>query len=501
MNNEIKSEAPKAHAKKRSSGRPLLLMLLCGIAFIILCILVVDVTNSGDKIKRFFSKAPAAKPAERPKTLPPEIRMVEKIVEVPVEKIVVKTVEKIIEVKPPMPSKYIDRQVIDTAKLWNGINVVSTVEAKQGKLASIEREDDKGYQIEIKLTFTIPKPNETPEEIATLNTHLPKMLKDFTKLIENANVSPFYHHLYELKTTRIQQKATRFDSVLSRHNLYDCETVLEITHPETGRKTLLVQGDMDVVSDGSDGDRWPELDNYISMSDYYQPFTSYGWAKQTNTPNPLLKTWKERLKKAEEAYAVPGLSSSRNRDLEAQIADRKLGIADMEGRSFLIAEADPFIVVPLSFLGRKDQNEFGPAIGDYAVVIYEDKLYPAIAGDAGPSFKFGEASLRMAKALNPKANPYNRPVSDLKVTYLVFPNSADDKKGPPDLEAWHAKCSELITDLGGLGEGYQLYEWEDLIAKKRAENGPKEKTEVPEPENSTNPGADAQAEGTPKPEN
>ena len=350
----------------------------------------------------------------------------------------------------------------------------------RGKFASIEREDDKGYQIEIKLTFTIPKPNETPEEIATLNPHLPKMLKDFPKLVENANVSPFYHHLYELKTTRIQQKATRFDEVLSRHNLYDCETVLEITHPETGRKTLLVQGDMDVVSDGSDGDRWPELDNYISMSDYYQPFTSYGWSKQTNTPNPLLKTWKERLKKAEEAYAVPGLSSSRNRDLEAQIASRKLGIADMEGRSFLIAEADPFIVIPLSFLGRKDQNEFGPAIGDYAVVIYEDKLFPAIAGDAGPSFKVGEASLRMAKALNPKANPYNRPVSDLKVTYLVFPNSADEKKGPPDLEAWHRTCGTLLDDLGGLAEGYQLHQWEDLIAKKRAEE--KKAEEEPEPE-------------------
>ncbi len=482
MNDKGKNKSRKNPATKLSCGKILLLLFLCGIAFAVLCVLLIDVTNSGDRVKRVIARVLDIKAPGAPKVPPPEIKVVEKIVKVPVEKIVEKTVEKIVEVKPPMPSSYVSWQKIDTAKLWNGINVVSTVEAKQGKFASIERENDKGYQIELKLTFTIPKPNETPDEIAALNPHLPKMLKDFQKLVESANVSPFYHHLYELKTTRIQQNATRLDKVLSRHNLYDCETVLEITHPDSGRKALLIQGDMDVVSDGSDGDRWPELDDYISMSDYYQPFTSYGWAKRTSTPNPVLKSWKEKLDKAEKEFALPGLSIERNRTLRAQIAKYKPGVIDMEGRSFLIAEADPFIVVPLSFLGRKDENGFGPAIGDYAVVIYEGKLYPAIAGDAGPSYKFGEASLRIAKALNPKANPYNRPVSDLHVTYLLFPDSADPVKGPPDLVAWHKKCGAMLEELGGLGQGYQLHQWEDLIAKKRAEKEAEEKNaESPDP--------------------
>ena len=478
----------KRRSAKASIGKVFALMMLVLVAFAVLCVLIIDVTNSGDKVRNLIAKVVGIKQTAPVKVTPQpdsKPRVVKEIVKVPVEKVVVKTVEKIVKVKPPMPSKYIDRKVIDTAKLWNGINVTSSVEAKEGRFASIERKDEKGYRIEIKLTFAIPKANQTPEEIAALNPNLPKILKDFPKLIEGAEVSPFYHHLYDLKKTRIQQRATRFDKLMTRHNLYDCETVLEIAHPDTGRKVLLIQGDMDVVSDGSDGDRLPELDDYISMSDYYQPFTSYGWAKQSDTPNPLLKTWKERLAKAEAAYAVPGLSAARNRDLENQIASRKRGIADMEGRSFLIAEADPFVVIPLSFLNRKDEDEFGPAIGDYVVVIYQDKLYPAIAGDAGPSFKFGEASLRMAKALNPKANPYNRPVSDLKVTYLVFPNSADPQKGPPDLEAWNQKCSALLKDLGGIGEGYQLHHWEDLIAKRRAAREAEEKAKAEKPPETT----------------
>src|SRR5690606_31230663 len=136
--------------------------------------------------------------------------------------------------------------------------------------------------------------------------------------------------------------------------------------------------------------------------------------------------------------------------------------------SYLIAEADPFIVIPLSFLGRRNETEFGPAIGDYAVVVFEDRLYPDIAGDAGPTWKFGEAYLRIAREIKAKYSPYNQPASDLKDTYLIFPGSADETKGPPNLEAWRQRCAELIDEIGGLGEGYSLHQWEDLIAKKKA---------------------------------
>jgi hypothetical protein len=231
------------------------------------------------------------------------------------------------------------------------------------------------------------------------------------------------------------------------------------------------------------------------MSQYYQPFTSYGWAKRSSTPNPLLARWETKLKEYEEEFAVEGLSIERNRFLRSQIETYKAEISDMKARSYLIAEADPFFVLPLSFLGRRDENEFGPAIGDYGVIIYGDQLYPAIAGDAGPSWKFGEASLRVARHLNEKASPYNRPVSDLDVTYLIFPGSAEERKGPPDLEAWHARCSELLAAIGGVGEGFQLHQWEDLIAKKKAAEATADEEAPPEDEPAREPAAIPRGDG------
>lgn len=465
--NDLPPRSVRPRRKKHPVFTGFVVMLLLGMVFLVLGLIVVDITNSGERIRNLIlgeKKEPVA--VERPE---PEV--VEKIVEVPVEKVVEKVVEKIVEVevKEDMPSSYVEWQKIDTAKLWSDIPIVTEVETVQGDRAITERERDESYQIEMKVKLTIPKPNETAEELAEINPELPKMLSDFDKLVESAEVSPFFHYLYELKTKRIQENVTRLDKVLSRHNLYDLETALEIQHPELGGKVLFVQGEMDVVTDGSDGDRMATLDDYISMSDYYQPFTSYGWPKKTKTPNPLLARWEGKLKEYEKEFAIKGLSIERNRYLRSQIEIYKPGVADLKARSFLIAEVDPFFVLPLSFLGRSDETEFAPSIGDYGVIVYGDKLYPAIAGDAGPSWKFGEASLRMAKEINEKATPYNRPVSDLHVTYLIFPGSADEKKGPPDLKRWRDRCEELLAGVGGLSEGFALHEWKDLIAEREAE--------------------------------
>ena len=100
-------------------------------------------------------------------------------------------------------------------------------------------------------------------------------------MLTTAKVSGFYHKLYENKTASIQRDITRLNKILDRHNFFDCETILELTHPTSKRKTLLVQSEMDVVADGSDGDRMATLDEYIYMSDYYQPTTSYAWPKVT----------------------------------------------------------------------------------------------------------------------------------------------------------------------------------------------------------------------------
>ncbi|MBE2282489.1 MAG: hypothetical protein IAE77_03390 [Prosthecobacter sp.] len=385
------------------------------------------------------------------------------IKEVPVVKEVTK--EVIREVQPPLPDKYIPRKDIDVATLFNGITVKTNLLTEQGSFASLERLDPEAYKAEFQLSIRVPKANQTMVELSRINKHLPAILPGLDAMLPAAKVSGFYHKLYENKTTRVQNDLTRLNRILDRHNFYDCETILELTHPATQRRTLLIQSEMDVVADGSDGDRMPTLDEYIYLSDYYQPFTSYAWAKTTKTPNPLLARWEERLKKAQDEFAIKGLPASRNRELSAMISQLKLEIGELKSRSSLIAEKDPFIVISLLFRGYGDQNKFAPQIGDYAAVIHEGRIYPAICGDYGPSFKMGEASLLMAKTINPKATPYIRPESDLKVTYLVFPGTAEKTRSAPDLVKWREKCLELLGDIGGIGAGYVLHTWEDPFKK------------------------------------
>ena len=224
-----------------------------------------------------------------------------------------------------------------------------------------------------------------------------------------------------------------------------------------------MQAEMDVVSDGSDGDRLPTMPDEIVNSPHYQPFTSYGWPKKTQTPNPMVAGWEKRIVAANKELAAAGTTAARKAWLRDRIQYLKRGIDDLKARSFLIADYDPFIVIPIDILASSEP--YAPNVGDYAVVVHGGKIYPAIVGDGGPTFKVGEGSLRMAREINPKASPYSRPVSDLKVTYLVFPGSREAERGPPDYEKWRQRCHELLGEIGGLGAGYELHQWQDLLPK------------------------------------
>jgi len=132
-------------------------------------------------------------------------------------------------------------------------------------------------------------------------------------------------------------------------------------------------------------------------------------------------------------------------------------VSTLKRFSFLIGATDPYIVIPGAFAHGKD----APKVGDYAVVIFADAIYPAIVGDIGPNDKVGEASLRIAKQINALSTPYNRPVSDLKATYLIFPETADKPFGPPDLDKIQARCQKLVDEIGGAT--VPLHHWENII--------------------------------------
>lgn len=352
--------------------------------------------------------------------------------------------------------------ITDVRKLRSGIPFKTEVKIDKGRIASVERMDAASYTASYQLSLRVPAPAKTMAELESSLPELSKMLPGLPPMVEKGVVSPWFAKLYQNKTDRVRRDANTLNELLTKHNVYDCETILNL-QSDSGRKVFFLQAEMDVVSDGSDGDRLPTMPDDIVNSTHYQPFTSYGWPKKTQTPNPMVAGWEKRLAAAQKELAAVATPAARKTWLRERIPFLKKGIDDLKARSFLIADYDPFIVIPVNILTATDG--FAPSVGDYAVVIHGKSLYPAIVGDGGPTFKVGEASLRLSKEINAKASPYNRPVSDLKIGYIVFPGSRDAEKGPPDYEKWRQRCHELIGEIGGLGPGYELHQWQDLLPK------------------------------------
>jgi hypothetical protein len=352
--------------------------------------------------------------------------------------------------------------ITDVRKLRSGIPFKTEVKIETGGIASLERLSEASYTATYQLSFRLPTPAKTMVELEKSSHDLSKMLPGLPPLIEKAVVSPWFKELYATKVARIRREATSLNELLTKHNIYDCETMLHF-QSAGGRRVFFLQAEMDVVSDGSDGDRLATMPAEIVNSPNYQPFTSYGWPKKSSVPNPMVAGWENRIAIAQKELAVPATTAARKTWLRERIQYLKRGIEDLKNRSFLIADYDPFIVIPVNILTSSDA--FAPKAGDYAVVIYGKKLLPAIVGDGGPTFVVGESSLRMARELNPKASSYSRPVSDLKISYLVFPGSRPAERAAPDYEKWRQRCYELLGEIGGIGEGYELHTWQDLLPK------------------------------------
>ncbi len=351
---------------------------------------------------------------------------------------------------PALPEKVASGKFEHLNTLVNGINLKSTVDFRTGSTASQDRSKDGAYVVKVGLELFQPHAADG-KELLHANPLLPKVLVHYDELMGTARVSPWFHALYRHKQNRIRKNASQVEKLLDRHNFYDTDTMLEISSPTTGRKMLWLQADMDVVSDGSDGDRLPEMPEKIRKSDFYQPSTSYRWKKRGKTPNPLLPGWQERLEKLQKQKAG-----------KEAIEHARRTITDLKTYSFLLAEYDPFVVAPLVFKEGPGRG-FAPAAGDYCVVIVGDRVFPAIVGDFGPNFKAGEASLRLCKLVNPKAQVYARPVSNLGVSYLYFPGSKEPVNGPIDYERLHSRCQELLNEFGGLGPEAKFQKVEDLL--------------------------------------
>ena len=360
----------------------------------------------------------------------------------------------------PTPARPLPEQIVippktrDTARMYNGVMVHSAFDAEPGRQASLERETPDSYALDLRFQIKVPVPGRTAAELAHSAPTLAAALPKLPALLEKAEVSKFFFGIYQNKTDLLRQNLTHLDALLPRDTFYDTDTILELTDPDTKRRALLIQSDMDVDSDGSDPDRLNEID---ASDPTFQPLTSYKWARRTAVPSALLKPYQDRLAKLEaDAKANP----NPRRGQTAAIDTLRNDIYQIEHYSSLIARTDPYVVLP-GFMVRQTGHPFQPKLGDYAVVLAGNRLYPAIFGDIGPSDRLGEASVRLAQAIDPRANAARSPVNDLKISYLVFPNTADGPAGPPDLGKIRLRCQALLNEIGG--NKVELQEWANLL--------------------------------------
>jgi Fungal chitosanase of glycosyl hydrolase group 75 len=359
----------------------------------------------------------------------------------------------------PLPEAFVPFSRMETAKLFNGMEIRSKVTTVEGAPAIIERKTPDAYTLNLDVTARVPRAAQTLEELAAADPLIGSVLTGLNDELPTAQVSDFYHGLYQLKVDALNRTLVRLDQIVSRHNFFDCNTILELQNQKTNRKALLIQSDMDVNADGSDADRTSDVDGTTAN---FQPFTSYRWPKKTSKPSQFIPEREEKLKQLQSEYDAKTTPTDRKKLVKDQIEQIQKEVNDLKKYSFLIAKVDPYVVLP-GFMFRQSSHPFQPKLGDYAVVIYQGKLYPALVGDVGPSYKIGEASLRICTQLDTRSNAYNRPASDLNITYIVFPGSAEEPPGPPVLQKLHDRCSALLNQIGGYTG--VLWTWEDILSK------------------------------------
>ena len=79
----------------------------------------------------------------------------------------------------------------------------------------------------------------------------------------------------------------------------------------------------------------------------------------------------ERIKRHEAEASAKTTTAARKAELKGAIAQSRDGIDQLKKFSFLIGATDPFIVIPGGFTKVE-----GAKVGDYAVVIHGEAIYP-----------------------------------------------------------------------------------------------------------------------------
>src|SRR4051794_9543947 len=138
----------------------------------------------------------------------------------------------------PLPETFIPSSRYEVAKLFNGFDVYSHVSTMQGQIAALEKKDPASYVLNLDVQVRVPKPAQTLDELQAPDPQLATILPSLPELLTHAKVSTYYHALYRLKVENLNRAIGRLDQMLARQNFFDCNTILELTGSQTGRKAL-----------------------------------------------------------------------------------------------------------------------------------------------------------------------------------------------------------------------------------------------------------------------
>jgi hypothetical protein len=122
-----------------------------------------------------------------------------------------------------------------------------------------------------------------------------------------------------------------------------------------------------------------------------------------------------------------------------------------DGTTPLDANQVPYFVLPLPTTWP---NAFGASLGDYAAVLFNDRVAFAVFGDFGPRTKIGEGSLELLRRLGQERVRPNGTVinagTEPGVLTIVFPgsgNAADRTNQQTLLAAIDRRGRDLLAQL------------------------------------------------------
>jgi hypothetical protein len=373
----------------------------------------------------------------------------------------VKIKDKILNETPPHPPSFIFEKpqgiLSDITDISNGLPLRTEIVYGDGDTALKEINSIDSYTATFQLKLRIPRAATNLTEIEDGTPGLRKILPGFNSLFPLGFVSPWHQKIYQNKVSQIRKHSKQLTTILAKHDAYDCNTILHL-RSEKGRKVFYMQADLDATLKGADGDRLSEIPLAQVNSISYDPFTAYHWRKTGTRPNPMIAGWERRIAIGGKELEIPTLTPERKSWVQERIVMLQNGINAMKQRSYLISSYDPYISLPLSIL-KDVKDPYAPKIGDYAVVIHDNKIYPCIVGDAGSDTALGEASARLAQQLNAGWKNGKKAIEAPIVSYLVFPESRDADTSVPDYLKWEKKCLALLNEIGGIGKSYELHRW------------------------------------------